>query len=162
SEEHTSELQSLTNLVCRLLLEKKTKPATVFATRPASAPSQAPSTSMVIKCAALSAVPATGTARATHTLSSTTRHRQTVPTPSASRNARSLGQRAAARRPRLTTRGGLVVRGGPSQRPPFKVRSPARPTCVRRSSGRTASSFFFNASPAPTFRPFFPPRPSTD
>src|SRR5258706_2276872 len=25
SEEHTSELQSLTNLVCRLLLEKKTK-----------------------------------------------------------------------------------------------------------------------------------------
>src|SRR5258706_9421840 len=27
SEEHTSELQSLTNLVCRLLLEKKNKPA---------------------------------------------------------------------------------------------------------------------------------------
>src|SRR5262249_60106630 len=27
SEEHTSELQSLTNLVCRLLLEKKKKPA---------------------------------------------------------------------------------------------------------------------------------------
>src|SRR5258706_1641611 len=26
SEEHTSELQSLTNLVCRLLLEKKEKP----------------------------------------------------------------------------------------------------------------------------------------
>src|SRR5258706_10347320 len=26
SEEHTSELQSLTNLVCRLLLEKKKKP----------------------------------------------------------------------------------------------------------------------------------------
>src|SRR5262249_27656269 len=26
SEEHTSELQSLTNLVCRLLLEKKSKP----------------------------------------------------------------------------------------------------------------------------------------
>src|SRR5262249_56137624 len=26
SEEHTSELQSLTNLVCRLLLEKKTNP----------------------------------------------------------------------------------------------------------------------------------------
>src|SRR5437016_10892513 len=26
SEEHTSELQSLTNLVCRLLLEKKNKP----------------------------------------------------------------------------------------------------------------------------------------
>src|SRR5258706_9468350 len=26
SEEHTSELQSLTNLVCRLLLEKKRKP----------------------------------------------------------------------------------------------------------------------------------------
>src|SRR5438093_6302511 len=28
SEEHTSELQSLTNLVCRLLLEKKKKNAT--------------------------------------------------------------------------------------------------------------------------------------
>src|SRR5262249_60026388 len=28
SEEHTSELQSLTNLVCRLLLEKKTLPRT--------------------------------------------------------------------------------------------------------------------------------------
>src|SRR5258706_6275689 len=27
SEEHTSELQSLTNIVCRLLLEKKKKPA---------------------------------------------------------------------------------------------------------------------------------------
>src|SRR5258706_6465596 len=27
SEEHTSELQSLTNLVCRLLLEKKTMPS---------------------------------------------------------------------------------------------------------------------------------------
>src|SRR5258706_8039257 len=27
SEEHTSELQSLTNLVCRLLLEKKTDPS---------------------------------------------------------------------------------------------------------------------------------------
>src|SRR5438093_7873211 len=27
SEEHTSELQSLTNLVCRLLLEKKKQPA---------------------------------------------------------------------------------------------------------------------------------------
>src|SRR5258706_5450105 len=32
SEEHTSELQSLTNLVCRLLLEKKKKPTQ----RPAS------------------------------------------------------------------------------------------------------------------------------
>src|SRR5438093_4170487 len=29
SEEHTSELQSLTNLVCRLLLEKKKKPIVV-------------------------------------------------------------------------------------------------------------------------------------
>src|SRR5437016_8058978 len=29
SEEHTSELQSLTNLVCRLLLEKKKKPSTL-------------------------------------------------------------------------------------------------------------------------------------
>src|SRR5437016_10718564 len=33
SEEHTSELQSLTNLVCRLLLEKK-KPATPAAATP--------------------------------------------------------------------------------------------------------------------------------
>src|SRR5262249_62181433 len=33
SEEHTSELQSLTNLVCRLLLEKKTSPATRTTTR---------------------------------------------------------------------------------------------------------------------------------
>src|SRR5258706_11962914 len=31
SEEHTSELQSLTNLVCRLLLEKKTLPTKCFA-----------------------------------------------------------------------------------------------------------------------------------
>src|SRR5437016_7305174 len=30
SEEHTSELQSLTNLVCRLLLEKKKKIATKY------------------------------------------------------------------------------------------------------------------------------------
>src|SRR5438093_3878479 len=30
SEEHTSELQSLTNLVCRLLLEKKKKKSTMF------------------------------------------------------------------------------------------------------------------------------------
>src|SRR5262249_59357364 len=39
SEEHTSELQSLTNLVCRLLLEKKKKhtPATDHYTTPASA-----------------------------------------------------------------------------------------------------------------------------
>src|SRR5262249_60462731 len=35
SEEHTSELQSLTNLVCRLLLEKKKKP--IRRTRPDSA-----------------------------------------------------------------------------------------------------------------------------
>src|SRR5438270_9426663 len=32
SEEHTSELQSQSNLVCRLLLEKKKKPPTVPAT----------------------------------------------------------------------------------------------------------------------------------
>src|SRR5262249_57797202 len=32
SEEHTSELQSLTNLVCRLLLEKKKKPKTAETT----------------------------------------------------------------------------------------------------------------------------------
>src|SRR5438046_5686399 len=30
SEEHTSELQSLTNLVCRLLLEKKNKQRIIF------------------------------------------------------------------------------------------------------------------------------------
>ena len=30
SEEHTSELQSLTNLVCRLLLEKKKKTKKIF------------------------------------------------------------------------------------------------------------------------------------
>src|SRR5438046_1376825 len=30
SEEHTSELQSLTNLVCRLLLEKKKKKTTTY------------------------------------------------------------------------------------------------------------------------------------
>src|SRR5258706_9265974 len=33
SEEHTSELQSLTNLVCRLLLDKKTAPLTEFCLR---------------------------------------------------------------------------------------------------------------------------------
>src|SRR5437016_8918295 len=34
SEEHTSELQSLTNLVCRLLLEKKKNVITQIAERP--------------------------------------------------------------------------------------------------------------------------------
>src|SRR5437016_8745107 len=34
SEEHTSELQSLTNLVCRLLLEKKKKKEERMTTRP--------------------------------------------------------------------------------------------------------------------------------
>src|SRR5438093_10165026 len=34
SEEHTSELQSLTNLVCRLLLEKKNKRVEGIAPRP--------------------------------------------------------------------------------------------------------------------------------
>src|SRR5437016_8475795 len=38
SEEHTSELQSLTNLVCRLLLEKKKNPATPAPCVPTSAP----------------------------------------------------------------------------------------------------------------------------
>src|SRR5437016_11926168 len=33
SEEHTSELQSLTNLVCRLLLEKKKEPVNDFLNR---------------------------------------------------------------------------------------------------------------------------------
>src|SRR5258706_6551983 len=36
SEEHTSELQSLTNLVCRLLLEKKKKTNTLKPTRRSS------------------------------------------------------------------------------------------------------------------------------
>src|SRR2546430_9170479 len=41
SEEHTSELQSQSNLVCRLLLEKKkTNPTTVPKTRPSSSPAQ--------------------------------------------------------------------------------------------------------------------------
>src|SRR5205807_3031994 len=35
SEEHTSELQSPCNLVCRLLLEKKKKPTSSHSTRPA-------------------------------------------------------------------------------------------------------------------------------
>src|SRR5437016_8570895 len=34
SEEHTSELQSLTNLVCRLLLEKKKNKKTAHKTKP--------------------------------------------------------------------------------------------------------------------------------
>src|SRR5258706_3190770 len=38
SEEHTSELQSLTNLVCRLLLEKKNIPTPKSLTKPISAP----------------------------------------------------------------------------------------------------------------------------
>src|SRR5258706_10287722 len=33
SEEHTSELQSLTNLVCRLLLEKKKRGQSIYAKR---------------------------------------------------------------------------------------------------------------------------------
>src|SRR2546427_5482325 len=33
SEEHTSELQSQSNLVCRLLLEKKKKKTNIYATR---------------------------------------------------------------------------------------------------------------------------------
>src|SRR5438093_8075249 len=36
SEEHTSELQSLTNLVCRLLLEKKKKQQKTHTQRPAT------------------------------------------------------------------------------------------------------------------------------
>src|SRR5262249_34446157 len=40
SEEHTSELQSLTNLVCRLLLEKK-KPASAATRAPPPSPSRA-------------------------------------------------------------------------------------------------------------------------
>src|SRR5258706_7479014 len=45
SEEHTSELQSLTNLVCRLLLEKKksdiSRASTAFCCMPSSMPQQA-------------------------------------------------------------------------------------------------------------------------
>ena len=40
SEEHTSELQSLTNLVCRLLLEKKKKQKTKTNTTIATSPNQ--------------------------------------------------------------------------------------------------------------------------
>src|SRR5258706_8468934 len=36
SEEHTSELQSLTNLVCRLLLEKKKSTSEKHSTRPSA------------------------------------------------------------------------------------------------------------------------------
>src|SRR5258706_911491 len=38
SEEHTSELQSLTNLVCRLLLEKKKKSSTIIHAKDTSHP----------------------------------------------------------------------------------------------------------------------------
>src|SRR6266478_8262529 len=38
SEEHTSELQSQSNLVCRLLLEKKTTPANTCSSRSPSPP----------------------------------------------------------------------------------------------------------------------------
>src|SRR5258705_4232187 len=38
SEEHTSELQSLRHLVCRLLLEKKKKPASTRDTRTSATP----------------------------------------------------------------------------------------------------------------------------
>src|SRR5688572_30880626 len=38
SEEHTSELQSQSNLVCRLLLEKKNTPNPVVSRRPSVAP----------------------------------------------------------------------------------------------------------------------------
>src|SRR5262249_57135562 len=40
SEEHTSELQSLTNLVCRLLLEKKKKTSTTHHIRRSTAQSE--------------------------------------------------------------------------------------------------------------------------
>src|SRR3989475_7433437 len=39
SEEHTSELQSQSNLVCRLLLEKKKRESTVSKSRAATTPS---------------------------------------------------------------------------------------------------------------------------
>src|SRR2546430_13680431 len=46
SEEHTSELQSQSNLVCRLLLEKKKSPyCSALFSRPAPSPDTAPSTS---------------------------------------------------------------------------------------------------------------------
>src|SRR5438093_7242407 len=38
SEEHTSELQSLTNLVCRLLLEKKKVDPPIYGPRPEGTP----------------------------------------------------------------------------------------------------------------------------
>src|SRR2546430_10131224 len=42
SEEHTSELQSQSNLVCRLLLEKKKKQVTLRVTDSMSSPTHAP------------------------------------------------------------------------------------------------------------------------
>src|SRR5258706_10203168 len=44
SEEHTSELQSLTNLVCRLLLEKKNSISTSRSPRPSRPRSSVPQT----------------------------------------------------------------------------------------------------------------------
>src|SRR2546430_12261479 len=43
SEEHTSELQSQSNLVCRLLLEKKTRPRTLPGYTPATRSRRTPS-----------------------------------------------------------------------------------------------------------------------
>src|SRR5258706_6482530 len=47
SAEHTSELQSLTNIVCRLLLEKKTRYSTDGATSPHPVPCSSPCTSQM-------------------------------------------------------------------------------------------------------------------
>src|SRR5438046_7650340 len=44
SEEHTSELQSLTNLVCRLLLEKKKKTTTKYIQQQTMITTQKPNT----------------------------------------------------------------------------------------------------------------------
>src|SRR5438093_4526408 len=57
SEEHTSELQSLTNLVCRLLLEKKKKASAVARTRSIQNPGcgttivEINSSEMALRCA---------------------------------------------------------------------------------------------------------------
>src|SRR5256885_4977163 len=47
SEEHTSELQSPCNLVCRLLLEKKKKSATIVTSFSLTSPSSPPYTHMI-------------------------------------------------------------------------------------------------------------------
>src|SRR2546430_11294721 len=50
SEEHTSELQSQSNLVCRLLLEKKKKPNNTNGIQPQNTNNQRPHDDAVVSC----------------------------------------------------------------------------------------------------------------